>query len=153
MVTTTQAYKCPQCGSQQIQKLSVIYESGTSDISTTTNHAGIAIGKGFSIMPLFGRSRTSGTQQSQLAQKAAPPARFSLSRTIASTASIVVVGGIVAAIFLGTWAFWLLALLVCGYTAFAIKQGLTYNKNQWPKAYQDWERRWMCHRCGTCFTC
>ena len=67
---------CPKCGSDEIRKVSVIYEAGTSGISMTgqASTLGFAFDEG-AIVPAFGASSgtAKGTQQTLLAQKLQPP--------------------------------------------------------------------------------
>ena len=146
--------ECPRCGSEQVQKLSVIYESGVAVVDTTSAGYGIgATGQGLG--GGFGAAATRGVQVTALAAKAAPPARRNTGRP----------------------AIW---MLFCGFLPFMLhwfeSNGLSpaappmvmyssfgiaalafsilvsnsfWNSTEWPKLYQHWERMYMCNRCGT----
>ena len=67
-------YKCPQCSAENIQKASIIYENGTSDISLTMAGGGISTAGGI----IGDGGYASGTSQSKLASKMAPPKEKSM---------------------------------------------------------------------------
>ncbi|WP_034636029.1 hypothetical protein, partial [Chitinivibrio alkaliphilus] len=63
---------CATCKSTNVQKLSLAYQNGLSDINGTQKTSGVGIsrrGLGFG----SSRSKFNGTQQSALSQKASPP--------------------------------------------------------------------------------
>lgn len=71
-------YLCPHCNSQDVKKLSLIYEQGTTSISLATQStslgAGVLSGElGVGIGASSGA--VSGVQQSALSQRIAPPRR------------------------------------------------------------------------------
>jgi hypothetical protein len=67
------SFNCPQCGNDNTQKLSVIFYSGTSTVTNKTSADGIVFGVGGIRGVGFGGSKTTSTQQTRLAQVAAPP--------------------------------------------------------------------------------
>jgi len=69
--------KCPKCESENTQRLEVAFHSGTQNISTTSNSAGVGIGSGGRVGFGGGVTKTSGQSQSILAQQASPPAKLS----------------------------------------------------------------------------
>ncbi len=63
-------YCCPACDGEDVRKLSVVYNSGVSDLNVSGNYIG------------FGRSdwgyiQANGSKVSRLAQSCAPPKKFS----------------------------------------------------------------------------
>ncbi len=63
-------YCCPACDGEDVRKLSVVYNSGVSDLNVSGNYIG------------FGRSdwayiQANGSKVSRLAQSCAPPEKFS----------------------------------------------------------------------------
>ena len=63
-------YCCPACDGEDVRKLSVVYNSGVSDLNISGNYIG------------FGRSnwgyiQANGSKVSRLAQSCAPPEKFS----------------------------------------------------------------------------
>jgi hypothetical protein len=67
--------KCPKCESENTQRLEVAFHSGTQNISTTSNTAGVGIGSGGRIGFGGGVTTTSGQSQSVLASACSPPAK------------------------------------------------------------------------------
>lgn len=68
--------KCPDCGSDNCQRLEVVYQSGTFNIRAQSSGAGVGLSHG-GIGGGVGTSETYGTSQTQLAAKAAPPEKMS----------------------------------------------------------------------------
>lgn len=68
--------QCPQCGSTEFRKLSLIYAESMSDLDTRSRDWGLLIGSGGADLG-FGRFRTKGQIQSRLSQKVAPPRKWS----------------------------------------------------------------------------
>ena len=146
--------ECPRCNSEQVQKLSVIYESGVAVINTTSAGYGIgATGQGLG--GGFGAAATRGVQVTALAAKAAPPARRNAGRPA------------IWMLFCGFLPFMLhwfdsnglgpptppiVMYSSFGIAAFAfliLVSNAFWNSTEWPKLYRHWERMYMCNRCGT----
>ncbi len=126
-------FKCPHCGSENIQKCEVIYMSGTvSHTSTTT----------------FGKyeATTEGQAATDLAQAVAPPAKMETSWVAG-----LIFGGL--AYLFGIDSF--LAGLVLGAIALVFFKGSIdaekYNNEIYPKEYERWRNTYICHRCGNQF--
>jgi hypothetical protein len=64
---------CPECSSDQTQRVDLIYQGGTSLGGSSTRGVGVAIGEGLSITPVFGKANTKHTQQTNLAGRFPPP--------------------------------------------------------------------------------
>lgn len=158
------ASHCPSCGSDQIQRVAVIWSAGTSSVQTQSSGIAVGVG-GEGLVPVVGKSSTSGTQQTRLAQQVAPPARTPTLKIVFFTPIVGVALGLVL---------WFVAVLVLiglgtkandvpGYVlegTFLLVQALGIalavqnyrrNRDEWPGEYAAWERRWFCHRCGTSF--
>lgn len=131
---------CTQCGSDNIQRLEVIYEHGTQDVNTRSKTMGVGVGSGLGLGGA--KTETSGTSQSKMAQKSAPPTKKKM-----------MIGVIM--IFLGI-ALTVLRLFIFGVPlaalgGFLIYKAVLYNKNQFPALYETWLHAWMCNKCGTIF--
>ena len=127
-------FKCPKCGSENIQKCEVIYLSGTVSHSSTTT---------------MGRyeATTEGQASTDLAQTVAPPAEQDTSWmatiVLAFFAAVVFCdGGTIPGLVLGA-----IALLLGKSSADADD----YNKKIYPKEYERWRHSYICHRCGNRF--
>lgn len=127
-------FVCPKCGSENIQKCSVIYRNGTVGHSFTTRSGDYS-------------AETSGVESTELAQSVAPPQKKDTSWGL-------MIG-------LGLFSFfsflddiYILALIlgVMAIGAYSSSQEASdYNNKQWPKEYRAWENSYLCHRCGHYF--
>ena len=143
---TITGFRCSQCGSEDIQKLSVVYETGTSIINTQTRGSSTGIGiarGGIGVGTAVNSSRTRGTQTSELAKRAAPPpAKMAFGWIVLG-----LVGGLLFAAF-GAIPLAVFALGLCG---FLFHLGNRYNGTELPPLRDAWAKSWLCHRCGTIF--
>ncbi|MBQ7492996.1 MAG: hypothetical protein IJT47_01025 [Selenomonadaceae bacterium] len=126
-------YKCPKCGSENIQKCEVIYMSGTVSHSSTTT---------------LGRyeATTEGSSSTDLAQAVAPPAEQDTSWLA------VIIFGFLAYCFLDES---LIVSAILGAIAFLLGKSSVdaseYNDKIYPKEYDRWRHSYICHRCGNRF--
>jgi hypothetical protein len=182
--------KCTSCGSDNVQRVQMAYEMGTQNISATST--GTIRGTSRTIS-----STSSGTQQTQLARRLAPPGKRSLNyaaglvlagillcllglnlgtevtRTPAAgvaqashklkkkidktdvalpSQAAVVPAAETRSIFGAlTHPLFLAGILACiGGSAWSIRNR-RWNRRQWPLLLAEWQRRWICHKCGTVF--
>lgn len=137
--------QCTQCNSDNVQKLSVIYEQGTQNIRTTgrTVGSGAGIGRG-GLGAGFGTATTTTTGKSQsiAAQKAAPPDKKKIIIPIALIAAGLIV-------LFAIHAFTGIALIAIG--AFIFWKFTQYNNTTYPPLYAEWQRSWLCNKCGTIY--
>lgn len=134
--------KCPKCESENTQRLEVAFHSGTQNISTTSNTAGVGIGGGGRIGFGGGVTKTSGQSQSILAQQAAPPVKKSY-----KWPAIGVLFGL-PFIFSGDVAATITGLSVGGICGYLVYSRFQFNSKDWPNIYQHWTESWLCHKCG-----
>lgn len=143
-------FKCPQCSSDNVQRLEVVYEQGTQNINTTSHSVGGGGGiggGGFGGGLGSATTRTSGTAQTSAAKKAAPPAKKG---TVSVLIGLLIVGAVIGAMFdhfIGLSIF--LGLGFWGFTIF--KKNSAYNNNVHPGLYQQWLKSWMCNKCGNIY--
>jgi hypothetical protein len=168
---------CPSCGSDSTQTLVTLHSAGTTVVSTQSTQSGVALVNG-NFVPIVGGSETVGTHQSLLAQRHAPPA---LRETISVTKHIIlgiiaipVLSGIItlvlsfvlAAVFddanVSNTTFFLVPTVIFGVIASLMSIGFIrrfaqlkvdreWNATVHPTLLRDWERTWLCHRCGATF--
>lgn len=141
--------KCPSCGSENCQRLEVVHDAGTQNISTTGHTSGMAVGLVGSHPAIgFGSATTAtaGVSQTRLAASAAPPtAKPVRGWFITAFVSFIVF------CFLSDWAAWfwlaipLTLLALCCYMIFAAAK---WNSKELPSRQRRWRRAWMCHVCG-----
>ncbi len=138
---------CPKCTSNEVRKLSMIYNEGLSIINAQTSTVGSGFGGGGAA---FGSasSHTTGRQQTQLSKQASPPGK----KAWLLWSFLAVVFGFGA---LSTISHPGMGLLFCvGVTALAVRfaiKGRQYNGEVYPGLYKTWEQSFMCNRCGDMF--
>jgi hypothetical protein len=138
---------CPSCTSDNVQKLSVLYELGTNDIRTSSVTTGL--GGGFHGGGALGAARTSttGTSQSKLASKASPPAKQSYK------AALTIVVGLMLMLFgTGNGTVMTIALLLIALGGYLLYKAYTYNNTSWPPKYAAWQQSWHCNKCGDIYS-
>lgn len=131
---------CMKCGSDNCQRLEMVYESGTQQINTTSRTVGGGVARA-GVGGGAAHTTTSGTSRSTLANKAAPP----LKQGIGMFVIMMIIGIFMLA---GGWVFKLLGIGLIGFAIYSIKNILSYNKDEFPKKYNYWLNQWMCHKCG-----
>ncbi|HOF18824.1 MAG TPA: zinc-ribbon domain-containing protein [Phycisphaerae bacterium] len=149
--------ECPQCGATDAQKVSLVWESGTSNTSSST--LGAAFDGDGNLMPFLAGS--SGKHQTQLAARLAPPEPQKDSSTL-----LVIVGigfGAIAVTFgitaygevVGLCVFWPVGMLIlAGGIVLAVRakrQAKAYNATVFRPAMARWNASWICLRCGEKF--
>lgn len=140
--------QCVKCNSDNVQKLSVIFQSGTQNINTTsrTFGSGIGFGNGGGLLGVGSAStKTTGQSQSHLAGIASPPKKkkYDIPLLIIFFAIVALVANIISGAF---FILPLVAAVLFGYRAYQ------YNKTQWPPKYQEWSNSWHCNKCGVIYT-
>jgi hypothetical protein len=158
---------CPNCSSDQIQRISAIYEAGTSVVETTTTGGGVAFSKD-GMAPILAASSSTGTQQTKLAARATPPARRPVGKAIVAAivaspilavvltlatgfaCGLVGASGETIGAVTGIVSWGALATFSVGFVAMAVVD-YKFNREEWPVLREEWERKWFCHRCATEF--
>jgi hypothetical protein len=138
---------CPSCKSDATQKLSLVFENGLSDVSTTSRSVGIGVGRG-GLAVGGGKTKTEGTSQTAASQKAAPPAKKPYLKPLL----YIFVAMIIANIFLtGPVLGPIVFLAWLGGSAAYIFTTRKYNSEVWPDMYSQWDRSFVCTRCSHSF--
>lgn len=137
--------ECPKCHSVNTQRLEVIHESGTYDISTVSRAAGIGLG-GESVDVRGAVINTEGTSKSLLAKRCGPPEKQDYMMSII----IAMLGwGIEAASHTWYWKSFGVLLIVGG--VWLTYEAWQYNGRTWPKRYEKWLQSWHCNKCGNIY--
>jgi hypothetical protein len=147
--------QCPQCGSTEFTKLSLIYVEGFSDLEARSRGWGLFFGSGGGDLGI-GRLRTKGEIQTKLSQKVSPPRKWSYWK--------IVIGGLIGLLilefilgyvdtFLRTGGNFNQQLAWFGYgylgvVAFILFLAIRYNIAVFPRRYRIWDRSFMCRSCG-----
>lgn len=127
-------FRCPVCDSENVQKCSVIYQSGISSSNAAT------LADKFVAV-------TKGVNMTALAQSVAPPAKKE------NSWFLTVVCALATLLFLDDDNKLMFLICLCG-TGWFLKENLdTYNYNEkvWPDLYDTWLHTYLCHRCGNVF--
>jgi hypothetical protein len=133
---------CEACKSENIQKLSLVYEGGLSLIQGKQSGVGIGLG-GESGLVGVGTSKFKGTNQSVLSRNAAPPAKKKPYK--------------VGLIYL--FCVWLISQFAPGNLAIVliliiggglhVYGNIRYNQRVFPILFQKWNSSFLCLVCGT----
>lgn len=138
---------CPQCGSDQTQPFRMVYESGTSAGVHHTLGVGLSSGGAIGI----GGAQTASTSMTELAAKVAPPEKIGISIIIwlllAAVGYYAIAGPanagaakLTVGLFIG---------IPCIRTVF---RAVKFNTRDYPALMEQWEKSWLCRRCGNSFT-
>jgi hypothetical protein len=133
---------CPTCGTDQIQRQRIAYESGTTSGTATSRGT---INSGF-LATASTRSTTTSTHQTSMAIKCAPPA-FPKTRN-----GLIMVGVTVVCMFGlgGVTAYWWIAAVVINYVVITQwRQPIDQrNLSTYKLQMRRYEQSWVCHKCG-----
>ena len=139
------SFACPHCQSTEIQRFSVAYQSGISQINTKTAGIGMSLSGKVGI----GGAQTKGQSQTELSRTTAPPKKL--------TYGIWFVCGCIVwaflSIFLGSYLPLEIANILAtigggGLALYFMRKSFLYNRDVHPKLMQQWENSWVCFRCG-----
>ncbi len=167
-IPTQHTYSCPRCQSENFQSFPIIFESGTS--SSHFSAVGIGVGSGnYHDATIYGGS---GQTRSALANRVAPPSRADSTGAVLLLVFSVVLFMIVAVGGVFLYSIWrdaktehateasllcavifLAPCLVLGLFFFSksqrdIAKAARFNESRWPRLYDEWERSFLCLRCG-----
>lgn len=147
--------ECPQCGSIEFKKLSLVYAEGFSDLNASSRGWGLFVGSGQAGLG-FGCFRTKGEIQSRLSQKVSPLRKWSYWKiAFGGLIGLLILEFILGYIdtflrvggdfnqqlaWLGYAWLGLVALVLC----FAVR----HNLGVYPRRYRLWDRSFMCRSCG-----
>ncbi len=152
-------YSCPECGSDKIVGLPVLYASGTSRTELLSAYVGTK--ENYGVIPTF------GTTQTLAAKQLAPPSKkrsqfvgfsiLGLMLMLLFPMLAVIVfhdqpqwAGMDSFFTLGFAAVVGLLVGIIG-AIWSRKSALAYNETVWRPLYQEWQASFLCERCGTVF--
>lgn len=145
--------QCQGCGSESIQKLSMVYDGGLSDINAKEGGVGVGFGSG-GIGIGIGSSKIKGSNQSRLSQKAAPPEKKRVLKHFAiwGIGLFIVPPVVVSVLGWNSSIAQLLTLLsYLGAAGLHIYSGIQYNRRIYPGLFKRWDASFLCHKCGMNF--
>ena len=148
-------FNCTNCKSEEIRRLSIIHSDGLSRIDTTTSGSSISGGSG-GLRAGSNTAKTTGTLQTDLSKKAAPPQKNSY------------IGAIIAWLIGALLLSWILGWFglnvsrpdwkgkIYQYASFILLawwlyKVFVYNRETYPPLKKQWNNSFMCFRCGEVF--
>jgi hypothetical protein len=142
------SFSCPSCGSENTQKISLLYQSGTTNVrlgsigvgGTGTGHLGIGVGA------------TGGCAQSDLARQYAPPKKLDPSTQMGC---LIVIGVILTPIMYALtdskiFAVFVLIIFIAA-VALLYNHAERHNTKVFPQQFAEWDKKFLCLRCGVIF--
>lgn len=143
--------KCLCCGSSNVQRCEMIFNSGVTMSSGTSRSVGIGVGSGGSIGVGIAGGSSSSVAMTNLAQIAAPPAKKTLKYWVLM--SIVCFMLSMNSLSIGYSGVILMVpfLLMSAVGVFFVLRTMNYNKHDHKILYREWSRTWMCLQCGGSF--
>lgn len=139
-------YVCPHCGSEQIQRYSIAYSNGLSDVSTKTVGVGVS-GGGLGV----GGAKTTGTSQTALSQSVAPPSKYSyVKEALIAFLAIPLVFDIIRKLILPSFipsiSYLIFTIAYLYFHTYMV--AFKYNHDIYPKDLEAWNNSWLCMKCG-----
>jgi len=148
--------RCPKCNSTDLKKVSLAYEEGIFRTDAQTRMRAAVIG-GSGADLLVGRASTHGSHESAVAKRLKPPVKWSYRKLVFWSALFSLCGG------------WLVfyvntitknassvtspnltayAVIAALSFAFALAFAVRHNASVYPKQFAEWDRSFLCQRCG-----
>ena len=158
-----QQLQCLECGTDDIQRVELAYLSGTSNINMVSKGRSVGVGvsraggnTGLGAGVAGTKMKTTGTDQSMLAESLTPPSKKSIFWTIIfiligwpsavmGLAVLVVDGDVVGMFFL------IFGLVFFGAGVYGTYTFHQYNTKIFPIEFRNWQQSWLCKRCGSTF--
>jgi len=149
--------RCPKCNSNDLKKVSLAHEEGLFRSEGRTRLRAVVVGGGGPDL-VVGRATTRGTEQSSLSKKLTSPVKWSYLKVIGwSVLVFLCVGWLVFyvntvttnATTVLTTPVALFGLMGAGVFVSLISFVWKHNHSTYPQQYSDWDRSFLCQRCGT----
>ena len=137
-VNNMKEIRCTHCGSEDVQKASVIFEGGTS---RGTSISGGSVGGRGAMMS------TVSTSQTTLASKMQPPPRMGIPKMIACVVGMLLTGTLAVGMMPGQEPWWMFWAFLLAMLTFVLVRGIKHNK-AYPERIQVYNKTWFCLRCG-----
>ncbi|PYU30028.1 MAG: hypothetical protein DMG31_15215 [Acidobacteria bacterium] len=147
---------CPNCNSTDLKKVSLAYQEGLQRVSTRTRVRGVVVGtEGPDVV--VGRATTKGTQQTEISRALTPPKKWSYLRLFGwSVLVFLLVGWIVFyvntitrnASSVSSVPLTIYSLLSAGVFVVLFLVYWKHNHSSYPRQYAQWDRSFICERCG-----
>lgn len=148
--------QCPNCRSTDLKKVSLAYQEGLEHVSTRTRLRGVAVGSDGPDV-VVGRASTKGIQQTEISKALAPPMKWSYVRLFGRSALVFLsIGWIVFyantitknSSSVSSVPLTIYAMLSAGVFVVLLLVYLKHNNSVYPRKYAEWDRSFICRRCG-----
>ena len=154
---STEDLRCPNCNSTDLKKVSLAYQEGLFCTVAHTRFRGVVFG-GHGPDFVIGKATTRGFHQSVLAKRLSPPVKWSYRKLILWWGLVFLsIGWIV--FYINSFIKHSSAVLSPPLTLFALLSAVTFllllvlfwrhNQSAYKRRYSQWERSFLCQRCGT----
>ena len=149
--------RCPKCNSVDIKKLSLAYQEGISYVKARTRLRGVVVGSDGPDL-VFGSGTTEGIQQTASSTRLAPPTKWSYKRLVGwSVLAFLAVGWIVFYVnavttnssSVSSVPLAIYAVLSSAVFFLLFLRYWNHNHSAYPRQYAQWDRSFICQRCGT----
>jgi hypothetical protein len=147
--------QCQKCGSTDLKKVSLVYQDGLSQVKTATRIGGFVLGQTGPGL-FFGRAESRGVQQTDLSTALNPPSKWSYTR-LAGWAFTVSCASLLAYIVFASASTPPVSTLpvklyvFLAPVAFVALVAVFWRHNHlvYPRQFAEWDRSYLCQRCGT----
>jgi hypothetical protein len=149
--------RCPRCNSTDLKKVSLAYEEGLFRTEAKMRmRAAVVGGSGTDLV--VGRASTRASHQSALSKKLKPPVKWSYRKLIFCSALVFLCGGwlvfyintvTTSASTVSSLALTVYAAIAAVIFASVLALVVRHNLLVYPKQFADWDRSFICQRCGS----
>lgn len=140
-------YDCPDCKSQNTQKVEIAYQTGKSDFSGTQKGKSLELSMGDGLGVSGSKGSFSGTQQSLFSKSIEPPQP----KTGLLTASIIFIIFGVILILIGSSTTAINLAIGIGVLFYLLHKIFNPSKEEYNKEMELYKKKFICLRCGNIF--
>lgn len=137
---------CPNYQSEHVQRFEMIYESGFSNVKIDTSATTFGSGG-----TNFTGGKSKGVSQTALSQRTSPPEKDPYSDPFCLAIFCRLVLWVIAWKYQLSWLSKVSNLVCFGIFAYSMFYTIKFNFSTWPKLMDNWQKRFLCHKCGYSF--
>jgi hypothetical protein len=150
-------FQCPNCKGTDLKKVSLAHQEGLQRVSTHTRLRGVVVGSDGPDV-VVGRATTKGTQQTEISKALAPPTKWSYLKLIGWSVLVFLSFGWVVfyvnaitknSLSVSSVPLTIYALVSAGIFVALFLVYSKHNQSIYPRVYAQWDRSFICERCGT----
>ncbi len=148
--------QCPNCNSDDLKKVTLAYREGLQHVSTRTRVRGVVVGSDGPDL-VVGRATTEGRLQTEISKVLTPPKKWSYGKFLGGSLLLFLsVGWIVFyvntitknASSVSSVPLMIYAVLSTGVFVAVFLVYWKHNHSTYPRQYAQWDRSFICERCG-----